>query len=186
MSKKKNNKKDYNDKYRLVPDDIVKNLVEFLDEIQFEAAQGGTSESIQVINLCNYLISNLINSVEAQPYKRYDRTDKISDHIIEFPEMNDKEFDKLVSQFDAFLKGWEKEYNKGKKINKKKKPGIESVAEYMSLEEIEQYLIDDPELTNYERFELYYDEYRRVKKQKDKGISYNKMLKDLGISPAKK
>ena len=64
---KKNNKWD---RYRLVPDDIVKNLVEFLDEIQFEAAQASSSESVQVINLCNYLITQLINSVEAHPYKK--------------------------------------------------------------------------------------------------------------------
>ena len=184
---KKNNKWD---RYRLVPDDIVKNLVEFLDEIQFEAAQASSSESVQVINLCNYLITQLINSVEAHPYKKYDRNDKISDHIIEFPDMNDKEFDKLVAQFDAFLKGWEKEYSKGNKKKSKKKdkpfkPHIEDIVEWMSLDEIKEYLLDDPELTDYERFELYYDE-RERRREKETGLTYDELLKGAGISNSKK
>ena len=30
----------------------------------------------------------------------------------DLPEMDDEEYEKLVDQFDSFLKGWEKEYNK--------------------------------------------------------------------------
>ena len=60
----------------------------------------------------------------------------------------------------------------------------------MSLEEIKEFLLDDPELTDEERFELYYDEHCRVQrekeKKKNKGVSYKKMLKDLGISPPDK
>ena len=43
------------------------------------------------------------------------------------------------------------------------------------------YLLDDESLTNQERFELYYDEHRRVQKQKERKKSkpLNKMLKDL-------
>ena len=192
MSKnKKNNGKNWNDKYRLVPDDIVKNLVEFLDEIQFEAAKDGGSDGVQVINICNYLIAQLINSVEAHPYKKYDRNDKLSDHIIELPDMDDEEFDKLVSQFDKFLRGWEKEYNEGvnKKSKKSKKgdfkPHVEDIMEYCSLKEVEEFLKDDPELTDYERFELYYDE-RERRKPKVKGLSYEQLLKGAGIKNTKK
>ena len=189
MSDKKKNKKNWDDKYRLVPDDVVKNLVEFLDEIQFDAAKESTSESIQVINLCNYLISQLINAVIAHPYKKYDRDDNISDHIIEFPEMDDAEFNKLVEQFDLFFKGWEKEYNKKKPKKKSKKeedfkPKFQDVVEHCTLEEIKEMLLDDPELTPQERFELYYGEHERVnrmKKKKEKTYTLDELLKGTKI-----
>ena len=49
-------------------------------------------------------------------------------------------------------------------------------------------LKDDPELTDEERFELYYEEHKRVQKRKQKkkdNVSLNKMLKNLGIEPHK-
>ena len=33
-------------KYKIIPDDIVKNLIEFIDEIQFEAAESNKKEDI--------------------------------------------------------------------------------------------------------------------------------------------
>ena len=58
----------------------------------------------------------------------------------------------------------------------------------MSLNEIKDYLLEDEELTAEERFELYYEEHRRVEDKK----SYKRakrqmktMLKDLGIEPFK-
>ena len=199
MSKKNRKDKDFDGKYRLVPDDIVKNLVEFLDEIQFDAAQGQSAEDVQVINLCNYLISQLINSIEAYPYKKYDKRDKFDedkhspedkDHIIEFPDMSDDEFKNLIGQFDKFLEGWNKSYKKSqvkddiKKI--KKKTINKDIIDKVSLKEIEQFLIDDPELTDYERFELYYEEHCRVQDAKQEKLSLKKMLKELDIKPAKK
>ena len=79
-----------------------------------------------------------------------------------------------------------KKQEKEKPVNKK--PSINS---YLSLKEIKQFLIDDPELTNEERFDLYYEEYDRVqeekrrKKEQKNSISYDKMLKDLNIEPYK-
>ena len=70
------------------------------------------------------------------------------------------------------------------------RPHIEDVAEYCSLEEIEEFLKDDPELTDNERFELYYEERERIKKKEEieKGFSLDDMCKDLGIkrNPGKK
>ena len=40
-------------KYKIIPDDIVKNMIEFLDEIQFEAAAGNNPDDLQRINFCN-------------------------------------------------------------------------------------------------------------------------------------
>jgi len=47
-------------KYKIIPDDIVKNMIEFLDEIQFEAAAGNKPDDLHRINFCNYIISELI------------------------------------------------------------------------------------------------------------------------------
>jgi hypothetical protein len=105
------------------------------------------------------------------------------------PEMSEKEFEKLVDQFDAFLRGWEKEYNKKNPKKKQIKerprfnpPHIEDVAEYMSLDEIKEYLLEDEELSNQEAFDLYYEE-RERRKPKEKGLTYNQLLKKAGIKP---
>ena len=102
--------------------------------------------------------------------------------------MTDEEYEKLVDQFDAFLRGWEKEYYKKnpKKKSKKRKPKfkpphINDVSQYMSLEEIREYLLDDPDMTDEERFELYYQEWERTNKKKEKSYSLNQILKGLEI-----
>jgi len=110
------------------------------------------------------------------------------------PDMADEEYNKLIDQVDGFLRAWEKEYNKKNPSKKFKgemtqdedfKPHIDDVAEYCSLEEIKEMLLDDPELSDHERFELYYDERERRKELKDK-YSYNNLLKKSGIKPANK
>ena len=95
--------------------------------------------------------------------KKKSREDYVDETFLDWnlPEMDDEEYEKLVDQFDSFLKGWEKEYNKKNPQKKNKKhdtfnrPHIEDVNQYMSLDEIKEYLIDDEDLTNEERFELY-------------------------------
>ena len=49
-------------KYRVIPERLMKDLVEFIDEIQFEASETNTVENHHILNLCTYLISCLINS----------------------------------------------------------------------------------------------------------------------------
>ena len=83
-------------------------------------------------------------------------------------------------------------YTKEYKNNSKKKPIQErpykphrdDVMEWCSLEEVADFLKDDPELTDQERFELYYDE-RERRLPKEKGLSYNQLLKKSGIKPPK-
>ena len=189
-------------KYKLIKEDTMKNLIEFLDEVQFDAATDGGTEEMHKVNFCNWAINELINSPEARikdvtdskpkkPQKK-SRDDYVDETFMDWnlPEMTDEEYEKLVDQFDAFLRGWEKEYNK--KNPKKKqikqrpfKPHIEDVAEYCSLDEIEEFLKDDPELTDQERFELYYDE-RERRKPKEKGLTYNQLLKQAGIKNTKR
>jgi len=89
------------------------------------------------------------------------------------PDMSDEDYEKLVDTFDAFLRGWEEEYYKNNPKKKPKherpfKPDIEDVAEHCTLEEIKEMLLDDPELSDHERFELYYEEHCRVQKEKKK------------------
>ena len=193
MSKKK--------KYIIIPKDLQKNLIEFLDEIQFDAAAESDTESMHKINFCTWAINELLNGYDAYFKEKQDKPNKKtrSDYVDEtfmdwnLPEMTDEEYEKLVDSFDAFLRGWEKEYlkkNPDKKIKKQTpkepfKPQVEDVMEYCTLEEVIEFLKDDPELTYEERFDLYYDE-RERRKPKEKGLSYNQLLKQSGIKPPTK
>ena len=63
------------------------------------------------------------------------------------------------------------------------------ITESMSLEDIKAYLLEDDTLTSQEKFDLYYQEHHRIKKEKqrlkeEKGaMSYEDMMKKLGIEP---
>ena len=185
-------------KYKIISEDLFKNLIDFLDEVQFDAAKENTTDDMHKINFCNWAINELLNSYDGylrdtkQNPNRKSRDQYVDETFMDWnlPDMTDKEYEKLVDQFDAFLRGWEKEYNKNNPKKKQIKdrpfkPHIEDVAEYCSLEEIEEFLKDDPELSDYERFELYYDE-RERRKPKEKGLTYNQLLKKAGIANPKK
>ncbi len=186
-------------RYKLISEDLQKSLIEFLDEIQFEAAKNNTNDDMHVVNFCSYAINELLNGYDAflkekKPNKK-SRDQYVDETFMDWnlPEMTDEEYEKLVDQFDAFLRSWEKEYNKKNKKQGKVndmiqerpyKPHVEDVMEYCSLEEVEEFLKDDPELTDQERFELYYDERERRKpKKKEKGLTYKQLLKQSGIKP---
>ena len=192
-------------KYKLIKEDTMKNLIEFLDEVQFDAATDGSTEDMHKVNFCNWAINELLNSPEARikdvtdskpkkgPQKK-SRDQYVDETFMDWnlPEMSDEEYEKLVDQFDAFLRGWEKEYNKKnpkkKQIKERPKfnnPRVEDVAEYMSLDEIKEYLLEDEELTNQEAFNLYYEE-RERRKPKEKGLTYEQLLKGANIKPPTK
>ena len=113
-------------KYKIIPDDIVKNLIEFIDEIQFEAAKTNTPDDLHRINFCNYLISELMNGLDGFDTEEeagkhtgdlLDRWDTIEtyrkDLRMDFPEdMSEEEWKKLIKNFDAFIDGWDREYKK--------------------------------------------------------------------------
>ena len=190
-------------KYKIISVDLQKNLIEFLDEIQFDAAADGSTKDMHKVNFCSWAIEELINSYDGylrdRPKKgpqKKSRDQYVDETFMDWnlPEMTDEEYEKLVDQFDAFLRGWEKEYNKKKKKQGKVddmiqerpyKPHIDDVMEYCSLKEVEEFLKDDPELSDEERFELYYDE-RERRKPKEKGLTYNQLLKAANIKPPKK
>ena len=189
-------------KFKLISEDLQKNLIDFLDEIQFDAATDGSDkESLHKINFCNWAINELLESFDAyvKSSGKKSRQDYVDETFLDWnlPEMDDEEYEKLVDQFDAFLKGWEKEYNKKnpqKKIKKQSRkdkfnrPHIEDVNEYMSLEEIKEYLLDDDTLTNEERMDLYYEEHLREQRKKERrrlergAKPLDEIMKDLGLT----
>jgi len=193
-------------RWKIVPADLVKSLIEFLDEAYKDAAMDEQDEiNLQKINFINYAIDELLNSNDGvikgyisgkdiKPKKK-SRQDYVDETFMDWnlPDMTDEEYEKLVDQFDNFLRAWEKEYNKDnpkkkqikERPEKEFKPRISDVAEYCSLEEIEEMLKDDPELSDYERFELYYEERERIKNTEE-GLSYDELLKKSGIKPFKK
>ena len=190
-------------KYRLISNDTIKNLIEFLDEVQFDAAGNNTNEDMQKVNFCNWAINELINSYNVMTTKDFrkskddpkkpnkkSRDDYVDETFMDWnlPDMSDEEYEKLVDQFDAFLRGWEKEYYKKnpkkkpkqKRKEKEFKPRFEDTVEHCSLEEIRDMLLDDPELTDEERFELYYEEHKRVKNE-EKSYTLDEICKQVGI-----
>ena len=201
-------------KYILITKDLHKGLIDFLDEVQFDIAANTDKDSMHKVNFISWAIGELVNSFEAYIPQKKSREDYVDETFMDWnlPEMNDEEYNKLVDQVDGFLKGWEKEYNKKSKKKKSTKdprfkdsrlpkekqtpqskekfvPPLNDIAEFMSLDEIKEYLLDDEDLTTEEAFDLYYDEHRRVQKDKDKKQfkkSLNKTLKDLGIDPTEK
>ena len=194
-------------KYKIISEETIKNLIDFLDEIQFDAAKLNTTDAHHQVNFCNWAINELLNSFNVistkdfrkskddpkKPRKK-SRDDYVDETFMDWnlPEMTDEEYEKLVDQFDAFLRGWEKEYNKKNKKKKSKddsdwKPRIEDVSQHCSLEEIKDMLLDDPELTDHERFDLYYTEHERVNKKKEKTYTFDQLFKGSGIeNPRKK
>ena len=189
--------KNRKNKYILITKDLQKNLINFLDEVQLEAAKLNTTENMHIVNFCSFAIEELLSGFDAQlkpkrkPPQKKSRDQYLDETFMDWnlPEMSDEEYNKLVDQVDGFLRAWEKEYMKDKPNEpvqrKPYKPEVDDVMQYCSLDEIVDFLKDDPELTDEERFELYYDE-RERRKPKEKGLSYNQLLKKAGIQPTKK
>ena len=189
--------KNKKNKYILISKDLQKNLIDFLDEVQLEAAKLNTPEQMHIVNFCSFAIEELMNGFDAYLQPKRKPQKKSRDQYLDetfmdwnLPEMSDEEYNKLVDQVDGFLRAWEKEYQKGKPKKepvqrKPYKPEVDDVLEYCSLDEIVDFLKDDPELTDEERFELYYDE-REKRRERKTGMSYEQLLKKSGVLPPDK
>mgnify|MGYP003663919961 FL=1 len=189
--------KDKKNRYILITKDLQKNLIEFLDEVQLEAAKLNTNENMHIVNFCSFAIEELLSGLDAKfndkkPPQKKSRDQYLDETFMDWnlPKMDDEEYNKLVDQVDGFLRAWEKGYKKKNKEDKDQmdidfepvqdrefKPRLEDVAEHCSLEEIEDMLKDDPELTKEDRFDLYYEEHERVNRKKKKTYTLNQMLK---------
>ncbi len=179
-------------KYRVIPDTLMKDLVEFIDEMQFEASKSNTTESHHLLNLCNYLISCLINSdsftddfgVDKDgddntydiPDEAYDWDSNSTDfRSYDFEDMTDEEYEKMLRAADDLFSGFNKKYKgKTKRINGKGS---------MTLEQFKKELKKDRELTAEEKFELYYHE-RELRN--NKLTSFDSFLKKSGLKKSKK
>ena len=185
-------------RYKLISEDLVKSLIDFLDEVQFDAATEKSTEDMQKINFCSYAIEELLNGYDAyfkdkKPQKPQNKTrdDYVEETFMDWnlPEMDDEEYEKFVNQVDGFLRGWEKKYQEehpNEPIQERPyKPNMDDVMEWCELDEVIEFLKDDPELSDEERFELYYDE-RERRNPKNKGLSYDELLKKSGLLPSTK
>ena len=190
-------------KYILITKDLHKSLIDFLDEVQFDIAANTDKDSMHKVNFISWAVNELVNSFEAFIPQKKSRENYVDETFMDWnlPEMNDEDYNKLVDQVDNFLKGWEKEYNKKSKKKSTKKPKsnskpkpqskekfvppFEDIAEYMSLEEIKEYLLEDDELTEEEKFDLYYEEHLRVQEEKN-SMSYEELLRKSGLKPPTK
>ena len=185
--------KNKKNKYILITRDLQKNLIEFLDEVQLEAAKLNTSENMHIVNFCSFAIEELLSGLDAELKKKSKPQKKSRDQYLDetfmdwnLPDMSDEEYNKLVDQVDGFLRAWEKEYQKdhpNEPVQKRPyRPEVDDVMEYCSLDEIKDFLKDDPELSDEERFELYYDE-REKRRERKNSLSYEQLLKKSGINP---
>ena len=187
-------------KYILITKDLHKSLINFLDEVQFDIAANTDKDSMHKVNFIRWAVGELVNSFEAYIPQKKSREDYVDETFMAWnlPEMNDEDYNKLVDQVDGFLKGWEKEYKKKSKKKSTKEPKSNSkpkpqskekfvpplndIAEFMSLDEIKEYLLEDDELTDEERFDLYYEERERERERKN-SMSYDELLRKSGLKP---
>ena len=52
-------------RYKIISEDLQKNLIDFLDEIQFDAAaDGNDKEAMQIVNFCQWAIQELLESYD--------------------------------------------------------------------------------------------------------------------------
>ncbi len=58
--------KNKKNKYILITRDLQKNLIDFLDEVQLEAAKLNTSENMHIVNFCSFAIEELLSGLDAE------------------------------------------------------------------------------------------------------------------------
>ena len=71
--------KNKKNKYILIPKDLQKNLIDFLDEVQMEASKLNTTENMHIVNFCSCAIEELLSGFDAKfrekkPHKRNQET----------------------------------------------------------------------------------------------------------------
>jgi len=165
-------------KYRLLDEETLGQMIDFLDNIQIEAAKGKYKDDIDKINMCSYLISEIINASEAmidddKDNEKDDLKDiKKGDGLyVDIPDLDDKDWNTMIEQLDAFFAGWEKSTNKKRKNDKKMKKNTDVKSEE---------ILDDYVPTVHDKFEQYYLE-REMRKASKEAKTMNEMLYDLRI-----
>ena len=163
-------------KYRLLDEETLSQMIDFLDTIQIEASKGKYKDDMDKINMCSYLISEIINANEAT---EYDDEEDIKDMkkgdglFVDIPELNDKDWNIMIEQLDAFFAGWEKSTNKKNKNKSKNKKNNKKIEQ--DDDEIKEYIP-----TLHDKFEQYYLE-RELKNASRESKTMQEMLQDLGL-----
>ena len=165
-------------RYKIIDEEVVESVIKFLDDIQFGTAKHGMDRSqVEIINMCSYFISELLNADEVEHTDIDEEEIKGNvDKIIEFQigDIPDEDYEKMLKQFDSFFKNFKKEYHKSKSENKSKDGKTK-------LKHFNNELKKDKDLSVEEKFELYYDEYL-LNKQKQNSKGLNQILNDIGLT----
>ena len=169
-------------KYRLLDEETLGQMIDFLDSIQIEASKGKYKDDMDKINMCSYLISEIINANEAMEID--DDSDDIEDikkgdglyvDMPDIQDMDEKDWNKMIEQLDAFFAGWEKATRKKKKrdINKNKRK--RKFTEDTPKDDEEEYIP-----TVHDKFEQYYLE-REMRRAVKEAKTMDEMLYNLGL-----
>ena len=75
-------------KYKIVSEDTIKNLIEFLDEIQFDAAKVNSTEAHHQVNFCNWAINELLTLLMLLVQKTLENLKMIQKNLKRKREMN--------------------------------------------------------------------------------------------------
>tara|TARA_B100000287_G_C20594190_1_gene765461 strand:+ start:241 stop:843 length:603 start_codon:yes stop_codon:yes gene_type:complete len=194
----KTNKRWNKMKFRILDEQTIEYLIDFLDDIQLQAAE---EQDNILLNFCQDMINELINADEVfdnedEAIKRL-KEHKRKNYKVDETDLDEDMLKKIYDYFDQ-IKNYTDNPNKDnlrkkgkekrKKQNKKETKVKKNIITKMSLPEIEQFLLDDPELTDNERFELYYEERERIRQENElkNGLSYEELLKQSGIQINKK
>ena len=168
-------------KYRLLDEETLGQMIDFLDTIQIEASKGKYKDDMDKINMCSYLISEIINANEAmeiddeeEDIKNLKKGDGL---YVDIPELNDKDWNKMIEQLDAFFAGWEKSTNKKKRNNNKKNMNKKRQDEVEEIDDSEEEYIP----TKHDKFEQYYLE-REMRRAIKEAKTMDEMLYDLGLN----
>ena len=166
-------------RYRLLDEETLGQMVDFLDTIQIEASKGKYKDDLDKINMCSYLISEIINSNEAMEVDDDEDIEEVKPGdglYIDMPEldMDKRDWNKMLEQLDAFFAGWEKAYKRKQKSDKKRK----NVNRKTSKDEIEEEENYKPTL--HDEFEQYYLE-REMKRAIKEAKTIDEMLYNLGL-----
>ena len=167
-----------------IDEDVYVALVDLLGEARAAAEHVGDDDSVTYYS---FLLGEL---EDAKKYNKLGKGKPMDD------EQNARmmKLQRYLRMLQQGLKDPNKNTDKDKSRRRKvareaiePEPKKKHVPTYMSLKEIEQYLIDDPELSNHERYELYCDERDRVMAEKEaaEAQSLDDMLNDIGIEPYK-
>ena len=169
-------------KYRLLDEETLGQMIDFLDTIQIEASKGKYKDDMDKINMCSYLISEIINANEAMEIDDEDDIENIRDLkkgdglFVDIPELDDKDWNKMIEQLDAFFAGWEKSTNKKKTNDNKKNMNKKRQDEVEEIDDSEEEYIP----TKHDKFEQYYLE-REMRRAIKEAKTMDEMLYDLGL-----